>query len=470
MKERKIIVALSSLSKEDLKLFGQYITSPYININENLIKLYQQIESIVSKKAIKKIPSDETVWSVLYPNTKFDSLKLNRLHTSLVQIFENFIAQREFEKIPVYQSIMSAEIIRSRGLNKFVQPIIQNTARLLDKQNHYTALYYLFSYRIKKISQQLEKAEYSEENMKQLEIFYTIEKLKLFSTLMSWKKMYQLDFELNFMNWVFEKASNEFNHIPATFLFKKIADIYLDENQVEHYFTLRNLMKEYLPLFTKEEQKEVYTTAVSYCINKINNSQFDFSKETFEVYKETVEKGFVIINNEVSVSDFRNIVVAALRVAEYDWTEKFIEEYADFLHPNFRDNAVFFSLARLEMYRKNYGKVLEQLQRINFADVWYNLGAKTIQVAAYYELKEFDTLESLLHSFKIFINREKSLTKDRKATYLNLIKYTKRIIMLLPSDKDKIAKLKDEIVQTKGIVTKTWLLEKVEELEKNKRK
>ena len=65
---------------------------------------------------------------------------------------------------------------------------------------------------------------------------------------------------------------------------------------------------------------------------------------------------------------------------------------------------------------------------------------------------------------KMYIKREKSLTKERKETYLNLIKYTSSLMKVNPRDQSKIQKIKIEIEQTKGIVSKPWLMEKVEEM------
>ena len=86
-----------------------------------------------------------------------------------------------------------------------------------------------------------------------------------------------------------------------------------------------------------------------------------------------------------------------------------------------------------------------------------------MQVSAYNEMSEFDALESQLNAFKMYINREKSLTKERKLTYSNLIKYTKKLIYLTPGEKVKIQKIKTEIEQNSAIVNKGWLLEKVKE-------
>jgi hypothetical protein len=168
----------------------------------------------------------------------------------------------------------------------------------------------------------------------------------------------------------------------------------------------------------------------------------------------------------LSATTFRNIVHIALRVNEFLWTENFIHDYATYVDDKYRNNAVEFSLARLEFYRKNFDKVLQHLHKVSYDDVWYNLNVKSIMILAYYELDEYDALESLLQAFRMYIKREKSLSDDRKNHYLNLIKFTGALMRLNVRDQDKLIRLKQEVSEAKGVVSKPWLLEKIDELVK----
>ena len=121
-------------------------------------------------------------------------------------------------------------------------------------------------------------------------------------------------------------------------------------------------------------------------------------------------------------------------------------------------------MACFKILKNNFGRVLEHILHVNYQDSWNALDSKTLQLAAYYELKEYDALESLFQSFKAYLKREKSIPKNRKQNYLNLIKYTDILIRTNRRDKDKIQKLKDEVTHTPGIVSKLWLLQKIDEL------
>jgi hypothetical protein len=83
----------------------------------------------------------------------------------------------------------------------------------------------------------------------------------------------------------------------------------------------------------------------------------------------------------------------------------------------------------------------------------------------HYERKDFDVLESFLDSFRVFLTRHKHIPQQRRAGYLNLLKYTRKLIRLLPGDKKAIKKTREDVLKNKGsIVNHEWLLEKLNEL------
>jgi hypothetical protein len=465
--ERKIVLALQKLDKKELKEFLIFVRSPYFNVNKGIILLYDTIFPLLDSKKFKESHNDTWLWSVLNPDEKeVDARRLNLLFYNLGLLFDRFVAQKEFSEQTFFHKKLMMEILSKRKLPLERRMLIRTTLENLQKNENYSATSAVYQYFTKKMAA---KKKRDIEVILWLNIYFLIEKLSAYVTLLSWKKMYKLDVEIYFIYYVdtlliFKKLEA----FPSIVILNNMKKTLLNENNTAHYFDLRQQMKSYCEYFSTEMQRDVYTTAMSYCINKVNQSIVEFYRELFDLFKESVERNIIQENNEISIPVFRNIVVTALRVGEFEWTENFIENYKIYLNSKFRDNAVYFSLARLEMNRENYPKVLDYLQLINYDDVWYQLGVKTMQVSAYYELKEFDALESLLNAFKMYINREKSLTKERKSTYINLVKYTKRLVYIIPSEKNKILKLKSEIEAEKAIVNKSWLLEKVDELSRSR--
>ncbi len=101
------------------------------------------------------------------------------------------------------------------------------------------------------------------------------------------------------------------------------------------------------------------------------------------------------------------------------------------------------------------------LLQVGTYDKLHTFLAKTLLAKMYFELKEIDSLNSLLQSFKIFIKRKKELGYHREGS-LNFIKFISKLINLKPED--NIEDLFKEISETKVLTEKVWLLEQVEKL------
>lgn len=461
---RKLVHALEKLDKKSLQRFAVFLDSPYFNVNAGIRRFYQLILQSLLTKEKEKWASDEEIWEGLFPGAVADRRKLNLLYFNLGKLFDDYLSQVEFDEM-----LLMKDKVLIDALWRGKMADIHKMAKLrfdqsLKNNMDYSSQYAVFQYFLLKSGQ---KNPLYASVLHWINLYFILEKMQTFISLLSWKKMYKLEEDLHFMDYVFKiSKTNEFSFFPSIKVYQRIINILKNEDDTDSYFELRKLMKEYFDKFSIDYQREMYSAALGYCILKVNQSFKEFNREVFELYKESVENKIILVNDEMTVSDFRNIVVLALRVDEFEWTEQFIKLNNVFVNQKYRDNAVNFSLARLEMNRENYDKALDYLQLINYDDVWYQLGARTMQVSAYYELEEYDALESFLNAFKMYINREKSLTKERKTTYLNLIKYTKKLICLTPGEKSKVQKIKAEIEQNSFIVNKGWLLEKVNEFSK----
>ncbi|HMT53228.1 MAG TPA: hypothetical protein PKD16_08245 [Saprospiraceae bacterium] len=477
MKDRKISIALSSLNIYELNSFIKFVQSPYFNVNQSIAQFAQVISEAI-KYGNLPILKPQDFWKQVYNNEPYNNQKFLKLNSDLTKLLETFLAQKEFESSESLITNLKLEGAKKRNLENLYSGIISEAERLNKSEYNQSAYYYLTKYLIEKNLFRL-KTENEKKNEKfeitsalnikaitdNLDYFYIADKLRQYCTLLSWKKMYKIEIEMDNMDYIIQMANRPpFNSIPPISIYYKMFLTYQDEGNLTNYHELRQLTKTFMHIFPIDEQREIYSTILGYCINKINKNQSDFFRETFEVYKDGISENILLVDHSISVTTFRNIAIAALRVEEFSWAESFIHDYAKYVDEKYRVNAVEFSLARLEFYRKNYGKVLEHLYKVSYEDVWYNLNTKTLQIASYYELDEFDALESLLQSFKMYIRREKSLSTDRKTHYLHLIKFTSALMKINHRDQQKLMKLKSEIETTQGVVSKPWLIEKVDQL------
>ena len=452
--------------------------SPYFNQNDIFVTYFDLLnEKIRKEEDINKI-SNEEIWKHLYIDSEYDDTRFRKLVSDFYKLFDAYITQRELESENSQTLYLKLKAYKNRNLSELYPSAIQQVANskkvIFDKG----AEYYLNLYNIEKTllsfknegnlrNKNLDLAK--ELNLSEIslnvDVFYIAEKLKYYCSFLSWKRSFKLDQKIAGIEFILKLAKTDlFKSYPPISIYYTIVLTLTEEGNLDHYFRLKSLIDMYIHLFSKEEAKEIFDAAISYAVTKGNKGQSEFEQESFELYKTALTRNVLILEDKISSTTFRNIVALGLKLSEFEWVEAFIEQYSKNLPEADRENNVSFSQARLEWYRKNWGKLIVLLSSVEYKEVFQALLSRTLLLLSYYELAEFDSLESLLISFRSYLDRETSYNKDRKMPYYNLIQFVKRLTKLQPKDRLKIQKLKEDVKSTEGIVNKAWLIEKIDEL------
>ena len=106
------------------------------------------------------------------------------------------------------------------------------------------------------------------------------------------------------------------------------------------------------------------------------------------------------------------------------------------------------------------GKTYTGNQKAEYKDLMLSLAAKMLQLKIFFELQEFDLLESHLQAIRAFIRRKKVMGYHRE-NYLNTVHFTQKLLESNAFDKPARAALRREIEETKAVAEKEWLLEQV---------
>jgi hypothetical protein len=167
------------------------------------------------------------------------------------------------------------------------------------------------------------------------------------------------------------------------------------------------------------------------------------------------------------------MVSTGLRLKEYDWTLNFITEFKNRLPEESRSNAYIYNLANYYYETKDYKKSVKMLRDVEFTDVFYNLDAKSMMLKIFFERDEEESFRALTASFKIYLTRNKLISKQQYEMYNNLLKYSKKAFILkskLPYQRKgnfskKVAELKQKVSGTGNIINSRWLLGQIDQLE-----
>ena len=141
--------------------------------------------------------------------------------------------------------------------------------------------------------------------------------------------------------------------------------------------------------------------------------------------------------------------------------------------PRPRITLTVLNLASYYYAAEKYREVLPLLTQVEYKDLRYSLGAKALLLRTYYDLEEYEALYSLTGSFRQFLLRNKLMADSRRTAYYNLFKFTQRAARIRAlkgyhsSEKLKreLEKLTKDIQEAEAIFNKSWLEEKIGELE-----
>ena len=172
--------------------------------------------------------------------------------------------------------------------------------------------------------------------------------------------------------------------------------------------------------------------------------------------------GLLLVQDFLPPGRFKNMVILAARLGDFEWAWGFVKEYGERLGPGEVGNALAYNRAvlyyfegRFKAAEKDFLKVVKDPE-----DIFYGVDTRTYLLRIYFETGNFDGMDSLCHSFRVFLQRNKKLSAKRKESFNVFISLYRRLMMVAPRDYEKLDKLKNDIQNSAKIAPRTWLLEK----------
>ncbi len=470
--ESKISVALGSVDSYAQNRFFKFVSSPYFNVNAKLIRYCDVIIDLVrSNSSLSKTE----LWNKIPMDGEYEDKRFRKLNNDLLVLFEEFLTIEEFKSERLNGPNFLLQFLTKNKIEKLNASSLKKAFRLSERSLEKSGDYYYQQYRLQNNIFNL-ISDFERENFKHdeetnlhainqnLDIFYFTEKLKHYATQLTWKRIRKSDFEVSYIKDVLKMIeSKEIDEYLPIRTYLTIVNSILEPEVKEHYFELKEIVQAHLDSFPPKEAKDIFNSALNYCISKANKGEQSYTIEILDLYREGLRSATIFEGDFLNPNTLRNVTTYALRLQEFDYAESFIEESSEFIEPEIRQSIVSYNKALLAFYKKQYDEVILYLRDYNYEGIHYSLGAKSILLATYYELDEYNVLDTFLSTFKTYLNRKKRIPESRRKNYLNLVKWTQKLINLHNYSKKDLEKLEEQI-QNSPVASKAWLLEKLREL------
>ncbi len=454
----KIEYTLKAMGKVELRLFRFFLESPLFNTRTDVIRLYEWLGH-------NPLEPRQDTYAYVYPDTAFDGQKMRLVMSYLQQAAEQFLAFQQWQKTLAAPQCHLLRAVRERNLETHFNEALKTAKSALEKQalrnpDYYTTMGQVLWEEARFMSvRNPGDGHYLSALSQNADVLWATQKLRLFCLQRAQKNVYKSEGALPFREEVEAVVLRDaLLSIPAVAIWYYCLKM-LEAPQVLDYFNaFKQLLLAQDRQFDTEEIRDLHLFAINYCIKRANEGHGIFYQDIMDFYKDGLQKEYLLENGVLSRFTFHNIVGAGITIQEYDWVEQFISQYRTTLERTYREATYSFNLARLEFARKRYDVLLPLLQSANYHDPLISLAAKSMALKIYYETREYDLLESHLEAMKNYIRRKTTLGYHR-TYYLNLVKYTQKLMALNWLDAQEVEKIRAKIGNETMLIGREWLLE-----------
>jgi len=466
MKKSRLIKVLRSFSERELRQFGKYLASPYLNTQAEATRLYEYIVTALRRND-DAVLDKKKAYQKVYAKQAYKDIEIRLLMSALLKQAEQFLAMEKYRADQATAETYLAQAYRERKLAKSFRHTLKNIRTRQQKKPKHDAhtqyraslLYaeeYLFSLQE---NRQVERDLQAWHDT--LNHFFIAETLRQTCILLTHGRVAEKEYDFLLLTDILKQIETRADllGIPAIQVYYHIYHTLIGGQNEAHFSQLKAGIIKYGEGFPQAELREIYTHAINHCVRQRNKTKdVVFLQELFDLYQVGLEQDAFLENGFLSRWRYKNIVSAGLMLREFEWVERFIYEYESKLERKYRKDSLTYNLAFLYHATQQYDKAISQLNQVKFNDVFFNLNARNLLLKIYLELREYEVLEAHLNSFEVFIRR-KNIANPRRSDYLNIIKLSRKIIQLNPHDKAAKVALRKEIEAEKNPSTRAFLLE-----------
>ncbi|HRD79358.1 MAG TPA: hypothetical protein PLL53_01265 [Saprospiraceae bacterium] len=461
MRDSKLSHLIGSFSLIEQREVRRFLLSPFFNTRSDLLQLFD----LYCAEPLAEKPQ---VWSALFPEQTFDDQKLRLLMSYLFKLLEQYLIIKTATSDPAQNLLHLAAGYRQRAMTHAFERTRTSLTQVLTSRPQRDAQYFERLYRLHWESYQTAAAQNPSEALPLRELAYAADvhyfstRLRLICLAAAQQGVYRADYHSSEDEAILVRAGQEpWASVTAVAVYLHCWKMIQHPEEEFHFQRFKEILLCRSEEFDHEEIRGLYLLAINYCIKRVNEGHKIFFGEVLDLYKSGLEGGRLFENGLLSRFTYHNIVAAGLQLKDYEWVAHFIHEYKSSLERAYRESSFSFNLARLEYSRQNYPMVLQLLQGANYRDTLLNLAAKTLLMKTWYELGETEVLFAHIDAMRNYIRRKKVIGYH-KTNYLNVLKYTDKLLKINRFDAAAVALLKAEIEAEEILTERTWLIEQLQ--------
>lgn len=471
-----LIDLLKSLSKEELHQFEDFVNSPFFNKKTPVIKLFDYLKKFHPSFNENEKLDRKNIYKVLYPGKPFNYGVMKNLIFELNLLGEKFLELRRYNESKSDQFRFLLGELTDRKLNKSFRKNLKKAESSLQQRSK-DDVYFFSKMDVELIkfyfhlmnAGAAEKPKFDLQSNRYLISYFLIKFFKINYNNLVHKKNFGTVESISFLDEVLNyiRKAQDIDPIVLLYYYKFMLQ-YKEDRSI--YLKFKKVIKEQIKNLERKEQFNTYINLLNYCHNRISSGEWNYYKELFEIYNEMFSGNIYTIkeNDHFNPVLFRLAAETGVKLNKFEWTEQFIKQFSEKLHPKLKANEINFAFANYYLAKKKYDTSQKHLAQVHLNNAYDKVYLYIIQSMLHYETGQFENLISEVDTIRHFISNDKTLGSENRNSFQKYVKYLNELVkinMKEQSDKQLYTDLlRKKLFEENGILEKSWLLEKINEL------
>jgi len=473
----KLINVLKTLSREELKKFGDFVKSPYFNKNTNVIMLFTHLSKYSTDYSSSWL-NKENVYNEIFPGKSYNNKVLKNLMTELLKLEEKFLQAENWGKdTSLKNNSLLQELLNRKQYSMFLnkaKAAEDTLAKLGINEQYY---YDRIQIDILKQAFELRRIPSSEKFDQTVGLrvednlfaYFLITYFKLNCNMLTRKLSFDIKTDPGFIENVIDYIRRgDFRNKPIIMIYYYMYMLYLKSDNEKCFHELIKLIKTYGKLLSKQEQNNIYVPLIAFCMRMINNGYINYKIILFEICKDVVSNGIYYLQDGlIDPVIYKIIIKAGVWAKEFEWSFNYMEKNKDNLNPEYRSDTYHYCHSYFNFMKGEYEKSLEHLSAVRYQNVVDKADVNRLLMKIYYEMGLTEELFSLTETYKHFLRNDKLLSAEAKTRINNFTKFLISAYKLKTTGQSNydVQIIKKQLEQ-KEAHEKDWLFEKLKELKK----
>ncbi len=475
--ESKLVILLKTFTRQEFERFEKFVNSPFFNSSGQMVTLFNFLKKDHPEyKTITK----ESIFSEFYPKEGYKDKKVRDLLSRMLELAQSFLSQLEFEKNKNTSSIFVMNQLIERNLERHFKSRYKESEKKLKDEKVIDENYLYSEYMLMKLNREhvdiFKNVIYEEElsnivnSEYQLFLNYVIHNVLSYTLLFSIRN-YSIN---NVVNLEFSDMVIEFldkyprQKYPIITILRAIVDLQSRESEkaseldTATYEGLIKNLNEHNETINLDMKRTIYIYLVNYTrLKSLIYNKF-FKDEHYRLLKYSIENDlYPKLGNYFSEASYVIVASESLINKDFEWAEKFIEEFKHKLKSDVRENAYTLCMANLHYRKGNYDNALKSLVKVSVDDIYYQLKVKNLQIKIHYELGDYEMCKNVIDSFRHFLGSVKQFPEFVRIRFVNYVNFTSRMVNVwLGGDPKNMVEINREIheISQEKVESKSWLI------------